>query len=103
VTEPTQEPADERVTPTEVADERPTDERLMFAVFRRLGKAGSVDPKVGGKFLALAMRGLSVREHFDAHHPDQIRRGEAMCELLAEADREAWLFGYRFIERKEGA
>lgn len=74
---------------------------LLQACFRHLGAIDAVDPHVGGRFIALAFRGFGVREHFDAHHPDQIERGEEMCKLLEEKHREAWLFGYRFVERKE--
>lgn len=77
----------------------PDTEGLMRAVFRRLGAQDSAEPHVGGKFLALACRGQLVREHFDAHHPDQIEVGERMA-LPEEADREAWLFGYRFVDAK---
>lgn len=86
--------------PDEAVDDVAT--QLMRAVFRHLGAIDSIDPKVGGKFMGLAFRGLSVREHFDAHHPEQIERGAEMAPPEA-ADREAWLFGYRFVDRKEGA
>jgi hypothetical protein len=75
---------------------------LLQAVLRRLGNLDENDPHVGGRFLALAFRGFSAREHFEAHHPDQIERGVEMAPPK-EQDREAWLFGYRFVERKEGA
>ncbi len=80
----------------------PDVEALMRAVFRRLGPDDSIDPHTGGKFLALALRGQAVRYHFDAQHPDHIEVGAQMAPP-GEADREAWLFGYRFAERKEGA
>lgn len=75
---------------------------LLHAVLRHLGKDDATDPAVGGRFMLLAFRGFSVREHFDAHHPDQIERGVEMAPP-AEADREAWLFGYRFVDAKEVA
>ncbi len=74
----------------------------MRAVFRHLGKDDSIDPKVGGKFMGLAFRGFRVRETLGTCEADQAARGEALCELLDEADREAWLFGYRFEPKEEG-
>lgn len=54
-----------------------------------------VDPHVGGRFLAEALRGAGMREHVDAHHPGA--DAEALAVLCAhDGDREAWLAGYRF-------
>jgi hypothetical protein len=60
----------------------------------------AVDPHVGGRFLAQALSGLTMRQHFDAEHPGQIEEG-LVAAPTDERDREAWLFGYRFVEREE--
>jgi len=73
---------------------------LLRAVLRHLSAVEVLDPELAGRFLGLAFRGYGVREHFDAHHPEQIEVGERMAPAEAK-DREAWLFGYRFVERRK--
>jgi hypothetical protein len=58
----------------------------------------AVEEHVGGRFLAVALRGAGMREHVDAHHPGQ--DADALAVLFAEErDREAWLGGYHFASR----
>src|SRR5690606_2000064 len=55
----------------------------------------AVDPHVGGRFMAQALAGFTMRQHFDERHPEQIDDGLRAAPTEAR-DREAWLVGYRF-------
>lgn len=45
----------------------------------------------------IAFNGYMIREHAEADHPGEIALVEDMgVKRLAEQEREAWLFGYRF-------
>ena len=47
-----------------------------------------------------AVYGFTMREHADAAHPEQVEHiAELSTAGMGEADREAWLFGYRFRDR----
>jgi hypothetical protein len=43
-----------------------------------------------------------MRHHFDRYHPDQVERGISDAPPEGPA-RDAWLFGYRFVERQGSA
>jgi hypothetical protein len=56
----------------------------------------------GAHFIVYATRGFGMRHHFDRYHPDQVEIGITAAPLAGPA-RDAWLFGYRFVERKTPA
>lgn len=58
------------------------------------------DIERGRSFIVNALRGFAMRHHFDRYHPDQVERGISDAPPEGPA-RDAWLFGYRFVERKE--
>ena len=53
-------------------------------------------------FLGNAMQGYAMRKHIDECHPGDVEKG-AGCAPKEGLEREGWLFGYRFVERKEEA
>jgi hypothetical protein len=58
------------------------------------------DRAEGVRFLVYAMRGFGMRHHFDRYHPDQVELGITAAPVGGPA-RDAWLFGYRFVEREK--
>lgn len=54
----------------------------------------------GAAFILAALRGFGMRHHFDGHHPDRVEEGLSVAPAEGP-DRQAWLYGYRFVERKE--
>jgi hypothetical protein len=62
------------------------------------------DIEQGRSFIVNALRGFAMRHHFDRYHADLVEQGikEAPAEGPPGGARDAWLFGYRFVERKAG-
>jgi hypothetical protein len=57
------------------------------------------DVEAGTRYIVNALRGFSTRHHFDLYHPHQVEIGVEYAPP-DEPDREAWMYGYLFSERK---
>jgi hypothetical protein len=59
------------------------------------------DVEQGAPLIFQALRGFGMRNHVDLFfRPDQVERGIEAAPPEGP-DREAWLFGYRFVEREK--
>lgn len=79
------------------SESHPDYETFIRALINGPALAGDVE--AGGRFILNALRGFGMRHHFDRCHPDHVEMGIAAAPPEGP-EHEAWLYGYRFIERK---